>query len=70
MGNKTASKTPSEVQRTPASPLWTGTGLCCEAQGDGVPCRGTDGECETCGRAIPLPAVDAPEDGRTPSGSR
>ena len=42
-------------------PLWTGTGLCCEAQGDGVPCRGTDGECETCGRALPLPeAVDNP----------
>jgi hypothetical protein len=32
--------------------VWVGTGLCREAQGDGVPCRGTDGECETCGRAL------------------
>lgn len=42
------------TQGEPApAPLWSGTGLCCEAQGDGIPCRGTDGECETCGRAIP-----------------
>jgi len=34
---------------------WTGTGLCPEAQGDGVPCFGTEGECERCGRALPLP---------------
>ena len=40
---------------TQPAPLWTGTGLCCEAQGDGIPCRGTDGECETCGRAMPTP---------------
>jgi len=32
---------------------WSGTGLCCEAQGDGVPCQGVDGECESCGRALP-----------------
>lgn len=38
---------------TQPATLWTGTGLCCEAQGDGIPCQGTDGECETCGRAIP-----------------
>lgn len=37
--------------------LWTGTGMCPEAQGDGVPCHGTDGECEVCGRAIPRPAA-------------
>ena len=41
-----------EVTGTPV-PLWRGTGLCCEAQGDGVPCQGTDGECEHCGRALP-----------------
>jgi hypothetical protein len=41
--------------------LWTGSGLCCEAQGDGVPCYGTDGECETCGRALePADRRDAP----------
>ena len=33
--------------------IWSGTGLCCEAQGDGVPCKGVDGECETCGKALP-----------------
>jgi len=51
------SRTP-ETERalgTPA-PLWVGTGLCCEAQGDGVPCYGVDGECETCGRALPTSA--------------
>jgi hypothetical protein len=70
MGKKPASARPSEVQQPPASPVWTGTGLCCEAQGDGVPCRGVDGECESCGRAIPLPVTDAGVIGRTPSGSR
>lgn len=53
--------TPKPLDTTPApaprdtqpATLWTGTGLCCEAQGDGIPCRGTDGECETCGRALP-----------------
>jgi hypothetical protein len=49
----------SESHDAQPAPLWTGTGLCCEAQGDGVPCRGTDGECETCGRAIaPSKAAD------------
>jgi hypothetical protein len=38
--------------------LWTGPGLCPEAQGDGVPCEGTEGECERCGRALPLPPPD------------
>ena len=37
----------------PSSHTWTGTGLCPEAQGDGVPCHGTEGECEVCGRALP-----------------
>lgn len=41
------------------APLWSGTGLCCEAQGDGVPCQGADGECESCGRALPLPEAAA-----------
>jgi hypothetical protein len=35
--------------------IWAGAGLCPEAQGDGVPCAGTDGTCETCGRALPVP---------------
>jgi hypothetical protein len=48
---KTKKKVARKVTR---GRLWTGTGLCCEAQGDGVPCRGVDGECESCGRALPL----------------
>ena len=56
--NPAESGTAPEV--APPARLWTGTGLCSEAQGDGVPCRDTDGECETCERAIPLP--EAAED--------
>jgi hypothetical protein len=41
-----------------AEPLWSGTGLCCEAQGDGVPCHGPAGECEACGRALPAPQAE------------
>jgi hypothetical protein len=48
---------PSRIQ-APARTLWTGTGLCCEAQGDGVPCAGPDGECEVCGRQLPDPVRD------------
>lgn len=48
---------PIEQPEAMRAPLWTGAGLCCEAQGDGVPCRGTDGECESCGRALPPPAA-------------
>lgn len=35
---------------SPSRPLWAGTGLCVEAQGDGVPCPTVNGECESCGR--------------------
>lgn len=52
--------TPIEQPVATRVPLWSGSGLCCEAQGDGVPCRGTDGECESCGRALP-PAQPADE---------
>ena len=45
------------VTETAASPLiWSGTGLCACSQGDGVPCEGTGGTCETCGKALPVPA--------------
>jgi hypothetical protein len=43
----------SDITIAAPAPLWTGTGLCCEAQGDGIPCQGTNGECETCGKALP-----------------
>jgi len=47
-------KAPSpEPKGTPEKQPWAGTGLCPEAQGDGVPCFGTEGECERCGRALP-----------------
>ena len=43
----------SRAAAVASAPLtWSGTGLCCEAQGDGVPCQGVDGECEFCGRAL------------------
>ena len=57
---KPADQTPNnEPPIAVAVPRWAGTGLCCEAQGDGVPCKGTDGECEACGRALPIPEGDA-----------
>jgi len=56
----TSPKAATEHEMAPPERLWTGTGLCCEAQGDGVPCVDTEGECETCGRAIPPP--EAAED--------
>ena len=51
---KTTQTPPVPESETP-KPIWLGTGLCCEAQGDGVPCQGIDGECEHCGRALPIP---------------
>jgi hypothetical protein len=57
----TSSRTKSKPARTAKKPaakkpatggLWLGTGLCPEAQGDGLPCRGVEGECERCGRAL------------------
>jgi hypothetical protein len=32
-------------------PEWGGTGLCAEAQADGVPCTVAGRECDTCARA-------------------
>jgi len=47
----------SVAAETAASPLiWSGTGLCACSQGDGVLCEGTAGTCETCGRALAVPA--------------
>jgi hypothetical protein len=34
-----------------ARPEWCGTGLCAEAQADGVPCTVVGGECDCCARA-------------------
>jgi hypothetical protein len=39
--------------RHPADPGWSGTGLCPEAQADGIPCHEVGRDCETCGRAAP-----------------
>ena len=55
---KSLDTTNAEPERAQPATLWTGTGLCCEAQGDGIPCQGTDGECESCGRALPPPTTD------------
>lgn len=51
---KTAKAPSPKPQNVPEKQPWAGTGLCPEAQGDGVPCYGTEGECERCGRALPL----------------
>jgi len=51
---KPAATTPDSLPSA-SNNLWEGTGRCPEAQGDGVPCRGTDGECDACGRALPVP---------------
>jgi hypothetical protein len=32
-------------------PEWDGTGLCAEAQADGVPCHEVGRSCDVCGRA-------------------
>jgi hypothetical protein len=50
---KPAAARTDKTTAPPPGQIWTGTGLCPEAQADGVPCQGTDGECERCGRAIP-----------------
>jgi len=36
-----------------APPEWGGTGLCAEAQADGVPCTVAGRACDTCGQAVP-----------------
>jgi hypothetical protein len=35
-------------------PEWGGTGLCSEAQADGVPCTALGRDCDTCARAAEL----------------
>jgi len=67
-----AKRTPTTTN-TPTHPtarrVWMGTGLCPEAQGDGVPCHGVDGECERCGRALARPTAGADvAGGRPPAG--
>ena len=47
------SKPKKTAKRPAAIRLWLGAGLCPEAQGDGLPCQGVQGECERCGRALP-----------------
>ena len=41
------------------APEWGGTGLCAEAQADGVPCTVTGRACDTCARATPAPRRSA-----------
>ena len=56
---KKAKAKPTRMRTSAKGRIWTGTGLCSESQGDGVPCRGVDGECETCGKALPRPSESA-----------
>ena len=46
--------------RPPEDPGWSGTGLCPEAQADGIPCHEVGRECDTCGRAVPAYASARP----------
>jgi hypothetical protein len=45
-------KSKKTARKRVTAQLWLGTGLCPEAQGDGLPCQGVQGECERCGRAL------------------
>ena len=48
-----------------------GTGLCEEAQADGVPCYEAGRQCETCARARPEPeTAKPPRPPRKPSGRK
>jgi hypothetical protein len=37
----------------PQTPEWAGTGLCAEAQADGVPCQESGRSCDVCVRRLP-----------------
>jgi len=39
------------------APEWKGTGLCAEAQADGVPCSDVGRSCDVCERAVTRPPV-------------
>jgi hypothetical protein len=39
----------------------TGTGLCAEAQADGVPCTALGRDCEICEKAFPEAKPEGPE---------
>jgi hypothetical protein len=56
---------PGVSSRQGGGPEWRGTGLCFEAQADGVPCACAGGSCDTCqhGREDAGPPAQAP-DGR------
>ena len=47
-----------------------GTGACPEAQADGVPCVGTDGNCPDCDRAVSDEGKTVKKDSRRPPPSQ
>jgi hypothetical protein len=49
---------------TGAPPEWRGTGLCAEAQADGVPCTVAGRACDTCPRAVAAHAGPVPPPAR------
>ena len=46
--------------RPPEDPGWSGTGLCPEAQADGIPCNEVGRDCDTCGKAAQGYALQPP----------
>jgi hypothetical protein len=45
------------------APEWKGTGLCAEAQADGVPCSDVGRSCDVCERAVGQSAGAQPRGG-------
>jgi hypothetical protein len=66
-GMEWMSRGPNPHEREPDAaraglPEWGGTGLCAEAQADGVPCTALGRSCDTCGRAhVPEPGRPVPD---------
>ena len=51
----------TDAEKTGEAPGYNrGTGLCPEAQADGVPCTELGRECEICERAYPKNKADGP----------
>jgi hypothetical protein len=53
MASKPNPNDPERKNTPDAAGEWGGTGLCAEAQADGVPCTALGRECDTCGKSFP-----------------
>jgi hypothetical protein len=57
MGSKPNPNDPEKKCARAGIDEWGGTGLCPEAQADGVPCTALGRECDTCGRSFAATAT-------------